>query len=343
MNKRERKKVNNWRGIMGAALAVILLVSIFPVTVKAEGAPTWVPLGDGWHQLEGTDVKVEVKPGTVHVTGTGALPNYGYWDLKKRPWATNECEAVTIDGSITSIGAYNFFDLPKLKYINISSTTFITDYTSFYKNDQRPIFRIGGSAVTTEMIGTIPYTSMDSIKAIAQSNYTGAAYVLDSNALASAFQGSTNPTLRYVYSAEDGRAPWNDLVTYGNGDEYTSICKLAPNQKNPVCTVRGMKRYQGKACYQAFATAIGDYTFGATFDVVVTANDANKTKISRTNTPLQYVLTVPEEFVKSGRSFKLMAIGEGQVLLYDDQDADGKTVTFTTDYPSTAYALVYKN
>ncbi|MEG1846921.1 MAG: hypothetical protein RRX92_00510 [Lachnospiraceae bacterium] len=347
MNQSKQKKFRGMQGVLAFTLAFVLIVSICPMKVQAaqKAAPPklqWTGLGKGVYQLEGTQIKAEIAPGTVHLTGTGALPDYDYWELKTRPWATNECEAVTVDGSITSLGAYAFYDLPKLKYINISSTTFIKDHTTFYNNDQRPIVRIQGSAVTTEMIGTIPYTSMDSIKAMAQSAYTGAAYILDNNTLASQFQGSTNPTIKYVYSATDSRAPWNDLVTYGNGNVYTSICRLSANTPSMAYTVTGTRRYQGKECYQAFATAMGDFTFGTSFNITVTSNDAAKTKITKTPTPFQYVLSIPKDLQQSGRVFKLIALGEGKLNLYDDIDATGDTITFTTDYPSTAYALVYK-
>lgn len=343
MNRKEQKKSMCMKSVMAFALAVVLFVSICPITANAAEKLKWTALGKGVFQLEGTEVKVEVSPGLVHVTGSGAIPDYDYWDLKSRPWSTCEAEAVTIDDTITSIGAYVFHDLPKLKYITISTKTFIKDYTTFYKSAQTPIFRIKSSGVTTEMIGTIPYTSLDSIKALAQSGYMGASYVFDNNTLASEFQGSTNPTIKNVFSAADSNAPWNDLIKYSNGGIYTSICHLSPNTPNVAYTVRGTKRYQGKECYQAFATAIGDYTFGNTFDITVTSNDAAKARVGKTNAPYQYVLTIPKEYIKGGRNFKLLAIGEGRLYIYDDLDAAGDTITFSTDYPSTAYAIVYKD
>lgn len=206
--------------------AILFLAMLSPMHVKAAESISWMALGNGVYQLDGTEIKAEVAPGTVHITGTGAIPDFDYWKLNKRPWSTCECQSVTIDDTITSIGAYVFYDLPKLKYISISSKTFIKNYTTFYNISANPIFRIYGSDVTTVMIGTIPYTSMDSILAVSQSAGTGRAYVLDNSSLASAFQGKTNPTIQNVYSATDSRAPWNDLVTYWNGNVYTSICRI---------------------------------------------------------------------------------------------------------------------
>lgn len=336
-----RKKFMWMKGVIAFALAGVLILSICPIAAKAAGSLNWIALGNGNYQLEGTEVVVEVTPGMVHVKGTGVIPDYDYWELGKRPWATNECEAVTIDASITSIGAYVFFGLPKLKYITMSSQTFITDYTTFYNSAPNPVIRIQGSQVTTEMIGTIPYTSMDSIRALAQSGYVGASYLFDSNSLASEFQGSTNPTIKNVFSATDYRAPWNDLANYWNGNLYTSICKFS--NPNMSYVVTGTRRYQGKACYQAFASVIADYTFATTFNIAVTSNDAVKTLVNNTKTPYEYVLTIPKEFRQNGRGFRLLAIGKDALYTYDDVDNSAETITFSTDYPTTTYALVYKN
>lgn len=343
MNKKEQKMFSCMKSFLAITLTMLLVVSIFPITAKAAESMKWTALGNGVYQLEGTQVKVEVTPGAVHVTGTGAIPDYDYWELNKRPWSTCECQNVTVDDTITSIGAYVFYDLPKLKYISISSKTFITDDTTFYKIDVNPIIRINGSDVTTQMIGTIPYTSMDSIKSLAQSSGTGRAYILDNSSLASAFQGSTNPTIQNVYSAADSEAPWNDLVTNWNGNVYKSICKITSLPPVPSYLVNGTRRYQGKAAYQAYAAFIADSTFATTFNITVTTNDANKTVITKTNTPYQYTLTIPEEFRKAGRSFRLLGIGQTAVYTYDDLDTNGDTITFTTDYPTTSYALVYKD
>ncbi len=343
MNKKEQKIGKYWLLCLAAVMTLFLVSIIAPMPARAAQAMSWIALGNGVYQLEGTQVKVEVTQGAVRVTGSGAIPDYDYWELGKRPWSTCECQNVTIDDTITSIGAYVFYDLPKLKYISLSSKTFITDYTTFYKIDPNPIIRIYGSDVTTNMIGTIPYTSMDSIRSLAQSSGTGRAYILDNSSLASAFQGSTNPTIQNVYSATDSEVPWNDLATNWNGNIYKSICKITSPSPVPSYIVTGTRRYQGKEAYQAYAAFIGEDTFATTFNITVTTNDANKTILSKTDIPYQYTLTIPEEFKKAGRSFRLLGIGQTGVLSYDDLDSNGDTITFVTDYPTTSYALVYKN
>ncbi len=340
MNQIQEKNSIFFKVLFVFTIATLFFVLLSPMRVKAAESISWTALGNGVYQLDGTDIKAEVAPGTVHITGNGAIPDFDYWKLNKRPWATCECQSVTIDDTITSIGAYVFYDLPKLKYISISSKTFITNYTSFYHISANPIFRIGGSDVTTVMIGTIPYTSMDSILSVSQSSGTGRSYVLDNNSLASAFQGKTNPTIQNVYSATDSRAPWNDLATYWNGNIYTSICRITGTSSAPYI-VTATRSYQGIEAYRAFAAYIGTNTFATTFNITVTANDANKAVISKTNASYQYTLTIPEAFRASGRIFKLLGIGQNGVTTYDDIDTDGNTITFSTDSPTASYALVY--
>lgn len=326
--------------LVSLALTIAIVLTMLPVSVKAAESAKWVPLGGGRHQLEGTDVIVEIAPGTVHLTGSGAVPDYGYWDMNKRPWHTSECVSLVVDDTITSIGSYAFYQMSKLKYITISSQTFIKDTTVFGKNAQNPVFRIGGSQVRSEMFGNVPYTSLDSIKAFAQGGW-GGSYVLDDGANAKAFQESTNPTIPFVYSATDAAAPWNDLNLNRNGNVYTSLC--SPRTPDPGYTVTGMKKYQGRQSYEIFGALAADYSFVATYEIVVNRNDAKKTKITETSAPKQYVFSIPKEFQKDGRTFRLLSIGKDQFFNYEDLDTATGTITFETSQPSAAYALIYKD
>ena len=105
--------------------AILFLAMLSPMHVKAAESISWTALGNGVYQLDGTEIKAEVAPGTVHITGTGAIPDFDYWKLNKRPWSTCECQSVTIDDTITSIGAY----VTKLK---ISTAKIISDVTMVF-------------------------------------------------------------------------------------------------------------------------------------------------------------------------------------------------------------------
>ncbi|MBB6631864.1 hypothetical protein [Clostridium algidicarnis] len=124
MNQIQEKNSIFFKVLFVFTIATLFFVLLSPMRVKAAESISWTALGNGVYQLDGTDIKAEVAPGTVHITGNGAIPDFDYWKLNKRLWATCECQSVTIDDTITSIGAYVFYDLPKLKYILNSTCIF---------------------------------------------------------------------------------------------------------------------------------------------------------------------------------------------------------------------------
>lgn len=375
MKKKAMKK-------LGRIFAITLVIAFVMMTGNNTAAVhaqelTWINPGDGWHYLMGTDIKVKTENNAVYIYGTGAIPDFDYYKLYERPWAGTEAESVFIDQTITSIGSYAFYGMQKLKHISMYKSTFIKDMTCFDKISYEPIFRIYEAPPATEMIGTIPYTSLDSIMTAAQTNYNGASYILDTQAKAREFQNSTNPTVTNVYYADErlpeqqdvqrinpytgieetikGRrdivSPWEWPEVYGNGNVAVPICRLSPLTPYASYVVSAQKRYPGKACYEAYAAFIGDYTFAAPFNVSVTVTERvikqsyeywEDKKVEQTENELMYILTIPEEFRLPGRSFRLLGIGKGEVYIYDDLDADDSTITFATRMPNTAYALVYK-
>lgn len=355
--------------ILATAFAVITTAAVLtgsePITAQAQEL-MWSHPGNGWHYLEGTDISVKIENKAVYVYGTGEIPDCDYWKLYERPWANTDAESVYIAETITSIGKYAFYDMPKLRYISMYTSTFIKDMTCFDKVCYKPIYRLFDRPVRTEMIGTIPYTSLDSIKAIAQTNYNGACWIMDSPAKVQEFQNSTNPTVPNVYYAAekvkrlpDERTdidpekdvPWESIETYSNGNVVTPICSLSAETPDASLIVSAQKRYQGRACLEAYAAFIEDYAFGATFNVSVNKSARVVTrsydiivenKVMQTENELKYVLMIPQEFRLPGRSFRLLGIGDGVVNIYDDLDLDDSTITFATNKPTAAYALVYK-
>ncbi|GFI22613.1 hypothetical protein IMSAGC011_01389 [Lachnospiraceae bacterium] len=300
---------------------------------------TWTHPGNGWHYLEGTNISAHMDDNIIRLCGTGDFPDVDYWKLYERPWHSSSAQYLIIDSSITSIGAYAFYKCPNIKYITIATSTFINDKNAFEGISHWPVFRIVNEKVQTRMYGTIPYTSMDSILAFAQSNSMGAAYVLDDSKKAKTFQESTNPTISNVYSARTKKAPWNNVLKNPNGHEITPICKLSPLTPDPTLKVSAQRLYPGTACYEAYAAFIDDYIFATTFNINV---EKELQPVHETANELDYILTIPKEYRRAGRSFRLLAIGEGEVYIYDDLDASNDTITFRTKKPTTAYALVYK-
>lgn len=329
-------------------LILLVVVCCFPLKAKAESNGYWDNLGGGRYQLNGTQVIAEITPGVLHITGSGEIPDYKVQDLNKRPWHTSSIEALRIDAGVTKVGEYAFSHMKDLKYITICTTTFVRNWTTFCVIKEKPLFRVQNAGVTTEMIGTIPYTSYDSLKAMGELNSEGGAtFVFDDHAKASDFQASSNPTIRNVFAATDSvdnTVPWTNLEKYGNGHFYYSECALSNQTPNINFIVTGGKWNQGRDFYVSTAAFIQDYTFGKAYKITLSYRTDGKI-ITKTTQPYQYVLKIPEGLQKKGRQFKLLGVNEnpGQMTVFDDLDNMGQTITFSTDYPTTSYALVYKD
>ena len=334
--------------IISVCLVIIVLLCSFPMKVQADSNGYWESLGGGRYQLNGTQVVAEITPGILHITGTGTIPDYKVQDLNRRPWHTSKIEALRIDPGITSVGAYAFSNMKDLKYITICTTTFVRNWTTFCVIKERPVFRVQNTGVTTEMIGNVPYTSYDSLKSLGQVNSEGGAtFVFDDHAKASDFQASTNPTIRNVFAATDSidnTVPWTNLDKYGNGHVYYSECSLATTTPNIDYVVTGGRWSQGREFYVSLAAFIGDYTLANTYKIVLSSRSSDQI-IQKTNKPYQYVIKLPERLQKQGRVYKLLGVNEtpGQMTLFDDLDSMKQTVTFSTAYPTTSYALIYKD
>ena len=336
MSKNVLKK---WTALI---LAVVIVIGAMPVsTVKAAGE-MWLNLGDGNYMLSGTDIKVEISNDTIHVSGNGAIPDYDERTLSQRPWHKSICKHLIIDNTITSIGTYAFASLTQLKHVTLSSTTFIADKSSFSGIAYAPTFRILGYAETITYIGTIPYSSLDSIKAFAQKNYNNAYFLLDHSYMVPLFQKSTNPTISNVYCAYDTFTPWVDNKTdYDyNGNQYTEFCELLSSSSDGYLELSAEKLYADKAVYELFSTVIGDYTFAYIFSMSMQRNDI--VSVTRTLEPMLYRITLPDEYIAAGRTFKIISTGQGSVEVLDDLDFDDTTVTFSTKIPQAVFAVVYQ-
>lgn len=330
------------------AMAVTTAMICFPTTSLALGEE-WECRGDGWYYLPGTDVRVKVEEDVITFEGNGAIPDYNHDYMSKRPWHGSKAQYIFVGEGITSIGTYAFAKLKDLQWVQMYSTTFLADATCFYHDtNETTVIRVMGSAEATRLYNTIPYTSLDSIAAVAQSGYAGCTYVFDSNSCADKFRNKTNPTIGNVFSADfkvekdkDGKkkdSPWFNPGDYTGDITYTPICKLSPNTPNSSLDVVGQKRIQGTACYEAFGLFIGNYQYGDMYRLQVMKN--NKI-VETTENPYTYVWNIPAELQCTGRTFKMLAIGRGNVITYDDEDASDATFTMTTSSPSTAYCLVY--
>lgn len=326
------------RKLVALTLVMVLTACTVPVSTAKAAGETWRTPGDGCYYLEGTDIVVKREGEALHVTGTGAFPSYDVWTEVQRPWRSSGATALIVDSTITSIGSYAFAKMDKLNHIQISASTFIDDETAFAGIAYKPIFRVYNAPIRTKMIGTIPYTSLDSIAAFAQTNSNGACYILDDNKSASEFQNMTNPTIQYVYNGKDEKHPWSDIENNYNGNVITRLCYMDPKNVDYSYGVSAQMRYPGKACYDVYAAFIGDYTYACNINMQVTKDRKTVTSTK----PYRYVVDIPKKYVGRGTSYRLMGIAPGQVLFFDDLDTNPSTLTFESDKGTMTFALIYK-
>lgn len=324
---------------LSMTLAVAMCVCMIPFSNVHASGIEWKSLGNHTYALEGTDIVITIQGESMNISGTGSLPDYDVWSLDSRPWRGHVITSVTIADTIHSVGTNFFGKMDSIKYVTMGTSTFIEDFSSFSGVGYTPIFRIFNTGVTTEMIGTIPYTSMDSIIHYAQSNAKGEAYIFDDSTVAREFQNSTNPTIKNVYTALDKEAPWNNLADYSNGNVSTKMAVMTEDTRDYPYRVEAQLRVPGKACYQAFAAFIGDYKYACSVNMSVYQLDK---KVETMATPHKYVIDIPKKYIGLGTSYKLLGIGKGVVDSYEDLDKNPATITFETTYPSTTFAIVYK-
>lgn len=290
------------------------------------------------YSLDGTDVTATIDGHNLHISGTGAIPDYTERSWSVRPWHKYAITNLVIDETITSIGEYAFANLSYLEDITMSSKTFIENNNAFTGIAYEPVFHIKGYAETVKYIGTIPYTSLDSIKAFAQSTYMRASFLFDEAYMVTLFQNSGNPTITNVFCNYDTTTPWEDLDEYENGNVYTDICRIISPTSDGDLSVTCYKQCVNQDYYELFATAIGTDTLAATYVMEVERNDV---LVGKTLSELYYELTIPEEYKLAGRTFRLISVDQGTVTVHEDFDLSDSTITFMTDTPSTIYALVY--
>lgn len=330
------------RKIVALLLAFTLMLGMLPTTTSHAATTNWTKISDGYYMLDGTDITVEMSGTTMTVSGNGAIPDYEIRTLSQRPWHKSECTTLIIDSGITYIGTYAFASLTQLKNITMSSTTFIAAKNSFTGISYEPIYRIKGYQAATTYYGTIPYTSLDSLRAFAFSHNDSdrACFLFDHTYMVEDFQNSTNPTIANVYCVYDSTEPWEDVGENGNGNVDTEVCKLASTVNDGYFEVETTIVPADTTYYELFSNLIGNYTFATNFTMEILLN--GNTTMSKTIEPLCYTLTIPDEYVQAGRVFKVINAATGSTEILDDLDLDDHTVTFATKTPTSTFALVYE-
>ena len=134
----------------------------------------------------------------------------------------------------------------------------------------------------------------------------------------------------------------NDGSSSGTKEEaYVNplVWNYAANQKGSLCLID----HQGPICVEAFnqATPKG-FKEAFSFNLLLKKNGYFKPSyVKKTG---NFVLTIPKEWQKKGRTFMLIGIDKfGKTKTFSDMDLSDKTFTTTLDVEGYAFSLIYKD
>ncbi|MDE6899991.1 MAG: leucine-rich repeat domain-containing protein, partial [Oscillospiraceae bacterium] len=100
------------RKFLASLLAVCMALSLLPVTARAASSGT---CGTNLNWTLGDD-------GTLTISGTGAMEDYGYTFDTSAPWGMDSVQTLIIQNGVTSIGDYAFDDCTKLTSVTIPNS-----------------------------------------------------------------------------------------------------------------------------------------------------------------------------------------------------------------------------
>lgn len=298
-----------------------------------EGGMTWSLKRD-----DGTDITVKLIDHVLHVQGNGAVPSYAPDSLGARPWNTVNATIyeVLVYNGITSIGSRAFSDMNYLETVTMPATVFLADGTVFAGAKEECRFNFLGTNMATEMIGDkIPYTSLDSIVHFALANNGWYSFVFSNHYMKRMVELKSGNKLVNVIATDDYDTTTN--VNYPYIDTTTKVKKVS-GELHYLTAISTQNNIQGRNALEIFALVMGDNQYAAAYNVSLNLNDK---VIKKTDTPVTYSMEIPNAYKFPGRQFSLIQLGAGVVNILPDEDLDENTITFTTDYPSTVYALIY--
>ncbi len=320
-------------------ICIMAVVFLMPTWVYA--APDnacWTKVSDGWvlQDDEGNDLAAKVRGNTLYIQGTGAVPSYTRESLGNRPWHNQTIYAIEIEQGITSIGAEAFSNFPHLASVTMFAGTFIEDASAFGGAQKNACFYIYGMNIKSRDIGAIPYTSYDSIVAFMERYNHMYHYRVANHYMIQLAQGKTNGALQNIAPLDTSTTEYN--ANYPYVDLNTSIQFAGMVDSDKKITVSS--RQQGLAALEVFSMVIGDCAYIGGYTITLTQNGK---AVKQIEDPVTLVMTIPEYYRLPGRKFSLIQLGAGVVTILGDEDVDDSTITFTTNYPSTGYALIYDN
>lgn len=317
-------------------LAAALFLMPAPVYAAPENA-CWTKAADGWvlQDDEGTDLTARMRGNKLYIQGTGAVPSYTRDYLGNRPWHNQTVYEIEIGTGVTSIGAEAFSNFRNLSSVVMPVSVFIEDASAFGGANEGAYFYINGTDIVSRDIGRIPYTSYDSIVAFMERYNHNYRYRVANYYMILLAQSKTNGTLANISPSDALTTAYNAAYPYIDLGTAVSVVGGAASGMN----ASAVGRQQGTAALEVFSIVIGDNAYIGAYNITL---EQNGRTVRKTGAPVSLVMTIPAAYRLPGRQFSLIQLGAGVVNILPDEDADDNTITFTTDYPSTTYALVYQ-
>lgn len=337
---KKRKRIS-----LAICLACILMM-LMPMTASANSL-AWTTFDNGVMVINGTMVTVRVAYDTLYIEGTGEIPDYTLDTLTSRPWNGLDFKKVYIADGITRIGSYAFYGKSNINYVTMPATTFIQDGTAFTGVASDVIFRVTGTGCAYKQFNTILYSSIDSISANTPvSYYSGekCSIIMDNDSMAQQMRVTAYPYLKYVYSATDTDSPWNSRKDMTDGAPFQSLATIDAESKETIFdTMTAQIKPQGTQYMETISYFLDGYTYLRAYNMTLTTG-SNYQFVKYTTDYEKYVLKLSAVDQVPYREYRLIQImPTGHVLYLEDLDDNKETVTFSTFYPSTTYALVYKD
>lgn len=334
--------------IISTFIAMVLggAVVIPTATVMAAEDSRWdkVPLKEEWTYSDGqgTNLTVRFEENTLYVEGNGAVPSYSREALGNRPWHDKNVFWMEIGEGVTSIGAEAFSNLKNLRRVTMPVSAFIEDPSAFAGAWEECIFDFEGMNIVSRDYEEVPYDSLDSI-ALFMEKYNGDyRYELDNYYMTTLLQSRVYPKVK-------GLVPEDALSKEYNPDypiiDYTSTLSMLSAKPDYTMSTSIVVKQQGQEALEAISDTLADpfyseYTYGIVYNMSV---NSVRGIYKRTNNELTYRFTIPEVLQKPGREFAVMQLCEGAIPVYEDEDMDDTTFTFTTAKSTAAIALIYKD
>lgn len=339
------------RRILSAVLAFALCLTwAMPMKTEAKvpevrHTPDWTKTSAVWQVSDG--VTAYIKDGVLYFEGNGVIPDYTNDNLADRPWHTSIFGTVVVGAGITDIGTRAFAEFKNLRYFFIPSTTFVSNSTVFHKIDSKPVIRIQGSEETTRMIGEkIPYTSLDSWAAVAQSTSYNTVYIVDNGTVKTYFRQKTYPNIERVFSADNPDIDQPTRLTESDGEKlppYQSPLRFAPGYEVPGQAVTTKMIQPGVEYLNVIAYYLNHvypgYSYGNSYSNMVTTGDKIYEEFSE---PRKYQLQIPARLQSPGREFKVIQLVDGQPEVLEDMDDSDTTITFMSARGTFSYSIIYK-